>query len=79
MITVDDLISQLTKFKSSAPDAGKTEIMLEFDGGKAFEFHTAELSVCSHSDENKFTKFLVFRPYTNKAAKRIDIRPRIFM
>lgn len=79
MITVDELIAQLAKFKTTSADAGKIEVMLEFDGNKAFEFHAAEVAVCSHSEENRFTKFLVFRPYTNKAAKSIDIKPRIFM
>lgn len=76
-MTVDDLIKNLEAYRNKAPNNGKAEIMLEFDQGIAFEFFTAEEVGAMRS--GVIEKFLVLRPRTNKTAKRLEIKPKIFL
>jgi hypothetical protein len=77
MVTVDQLIKHLEKYKAAGKLNGKAEVMLEFDTGVAFEFFCAEDVNAMKS--GMMEKFLILRPYTHKTAKRIDIRPKIFV
>lgn len=71
-ITVNDFIDKLIAFRNASPDNGNAEVMLEFDGDRALEFATAELSVCTHSAGMHLERFLVFRP--NHRGKKLELQ-----